>query len=100
MTAGEIEIFLLKQDSTDVNLLFFNFLSFRFLNHSPQSFFSSDRAKYCYCYLQIPTLGCIISSDASRPASGFEVIFILESVTPPFITLPFVIGFPNENKIF
>lgn len=47
-----------------------------------------------YFYLQIPTLGCIISSDVSRPASGFDVIFILESVTPPFITLPFVIGFP------
>lgn len=46
------------------------------------------------CYLQILTLGCIMSSDASIPASGLDVILILESVTPPFITRPFAIGLP------
>lgn len=35
-----------------------------------------------------------MSSEASRPASGFDVMLILESVTPPFVTLPFAIGFP------
>lgn len=35
-----------------------------------------------------------MSSDASRPASGLDVILILESVTPPFITRPFAIGLP------
>lgn len=50
----------------------------------------------CQCrYLQILTLGWIISSDVSRPASGLDVMLILESVvTPPFITRPFVIGLP------
>lgn len=50
------------------------------------------------CYLQILTLGCIISSDASRPASGLDVMLILESATPPFITRPFVIGLPVKRK--
>lgn len=35
-----------------------------------------------------------MSSDASMPASGLDVILILESVTPPFITRPFAIGLP------
>lgn len=34
----------------------------------------------------------------SRPASGLDVMLILESVTPPFITRPFVIGLPARRK--
>jgi len=34
----------------------------------------------------------------SRPASGLDVILILESVTPPFMTRPFVIGLPAQKE--
>jgi len=62
-------------------------------------YFLPVKQKCKCCYLQILTLGCIISSDVSRPASGLDVMLILESVTPPFIiTRPFAIDLPVPSK--
>jgi len=78
----------------------FDVTSHQMLSEQAQShYFLPVKQKCKCCYLQILTLGCIISSDASRPASGLDVMLILESVTPPFIiTRPFAIDLPVALK--
>lgn len=79
--------------------------SFKQRNLALRSTLSFTRS-YFQCFIsdmKLRTLGrefmllaADVVSDVSSTARGFDVMLIFESVTPPFITRPFVMCFPGD----